>query len=142
MRFRHSSGTTLTEVLVALLVLATVVSASLTVFMMAHRKATMTRMRAGAVIIAESFFEEVADHQYGEPRNDWWPAPQQPQKVSFPTVLEGRSAPSVYQLSVHYANGSFVDSKKPNSEDEVTLTVSWMGKHPQSLELTRRVWKR
>lgn len=128
------------ETLVALLVLMTVLSVSMTVFMMANREATMTRMRSGAVIVAESFFEEVADHEYGDPPFPWWPQGKESVEVVFDSTMDGRLQDMRYRLSVSYENGSFV-GRSTEKEDVVTLEVDWGGESHIPMVLSQRVWK-
>ena len=140
MRRHPSSAFTLTEVLVALLVLSTVVAVSLSVFVLANRKAALTRKRAGAVVVAQSFFEEVAEHEYGAPPFAWWPQGKESVERRFEASLQGRKAPLVYQLRVSYENGSFV-GKSRKKQDVVHLEVSWSDGEAESLKLSQKVWK-
>ena len=133
-------GFSLVECLVAILVLMTVLSVSMTVFMMANREATMTRMRSGAVIVAESFFEEVADHEYGSPPYVWWPQGEEGVEVVFDSVVDGRLQSMKYRLYVSYDNGSFV-GRSTAAEDAVTLKVVWNGEGGSPLVLSQRVWR-
>jgi pilin/secretion family protein with methylation motif len=136
----YSRGVTLVETLVALLVLMTVLSVSMTVFMLSHRQATMTRMRSGAVIVTESFFEEVADHEYGSPPYPWWPQGNESVDVVFDSTVDGRVQDMSYRLWVSYENGSFV-GRSTEKEDVVTLTVDWGNRDSPPLVLSQRVWK-
>ncbi|MCA9781864.1 MAG: hypothetical protein KC800_34335 [Candidatus Eremiobacteraeota bacterium] len=117
------SGMTMTEVVVAMGVLATVIIAYLSVSRTASSSASQSRNYALATIVAQNVIAEISAHQYGEPRPDAW------LDISPFLVVEGRESQVKFKLAIEPdtesgGNGSFFGASAANV-DVLNVRVSW-----------------
>ena len=121
-------GFTMIEVVVAIMVLATVVIAYLSVARSASRSASQSRNYALASIVAQNAIAEISAHEYGKPRPDAW------LDINPFLVVEGRESRVKFELSVEPdpelgGNGSFFGETADNV-DVLEVKVIWREPKP------------
>ena len=125
-------GISLTEVVVAIMVLATVVIAYFSVAGTATRSASQSRNYALATIVAQNAIEEISAHTYGQARPEAW------ESLSPFMLVEGRESQVKFDLSVEPipadgGNGSFFGEARGNV-DVLEVTVSWREPQPSGID--------
>ena len=118
---RPKSGFSLAECIIALLVAALALVTFLSVFSSGSRHAVQSRNRTVAILMAETLFDEIEAHPYGEPAPTWWTS-QSDEPVEV--IVNGRPQQMLFHKRIDYANGSFIGNTNGN-EDLLTITISW-----------------
>ncbi|MCD4785654.1 MAG: hypothetical protein K8T10_17670 [Candidatus Eremiobacteraeota bacterium] len=124
---KRIKGMSIIEVIIALVVITCGILTALTVIAASLRFSTQSRQQVYAYLVAESMLEKIKAHKYGEPAPKSWKEPEY-YKIS----IEGKAEPMLAEFKRDYnftaagANGSFVDSTMPQTEDIVTIVVTWV----------------
>lgn len=127
----------LTEIVIALLLIAVALSILLVSWKRSRQLAALTRNRAAAVLQAENLLEEIRAHRFGQPAPASWQAPHLPPLEIW--VNEKRQSLSIRQ-ELSYKTGAFVGKPAPDkSRDEVTIKLTWDNPSGE-LQVTVPVW--
>lgn len=124
---RRIKGMSIIELVIALVIITCGILTAISVLAASLRFSTQSRQQVYAYLVAESMLEKIKAHKYGEPAPKSWKEP-----VYYKISVEGKSEPMLAEFKRDYnftavgANGSFVDSTKPQTEDIVTIIVTWV----------------
>lgn len=124
-------GFTVTEAVVAVLVLATVLLAYYSLTQTTVRSVAQTRNYALATVAAENAIEEILAHPYGQP------LPEKGWSFDPKVIIGGRASSTPFAVSVETdlkggGNGSFL-GKSQEDYDFLTVTVSWREPEPSGV---------
>lgn len=115
-------GFSITELIIAIIVIMSGILTVLSVMAMSLRLSTQTRHRSYAHMVAENMVEKFRDHRYGEPEPASWTKPE-----TSRVIVEGVPSPLTtdFNKKIQYKNGSFV-GKTQDDTDFIELTITWV----------------
>lgn len=119
---KRPRGMSFIEILIAVGIAGLAMMVFLSVFGTSGKHAVQTRNRTAATMLAHSLMDEIEAHPYGEPAPKAWGTGW----VAPVTVwVNGRPQEMRFHQTLSFENSSFVDSKKTQVQDVVTVTLTW-----------------
>ena len=111
----------LTEAIIASLLICVSFLVLFSIFTSSSSLAVQSRNRSVAMILAQSWMEEIRAHAYGAPAPDHWAEEMETPVVAW---VEGRPQDMNFWKTISYANGSFIGNSALDF-DEVTIIFEW-----------------
>ena len=111
----------LMEVIIASVLICTSFLILFSVFSSSSSLAVQSRNRSVALILAQSWMEEIRAHPYGAPPPEHWA-----DEIETPVVawVEGNPQDMNFWKTISYSNGSFIGNSTLDY-DEVTVVFEW-----------------